>query len=70
MTDFNPSVLGARLGRRTLLRNSLLAVGAGAVLAACGDRAGNTGPAAVATWKIDHSQKRVSSGIRKNSDTR
>ena len=34
----------ARLGRRALLRNSLLALGAGAVLAACGDREGSTDP--------------------------
>lgn len=47
MTDSNPSILGARLARRALLRNSLLAVGAGAVLAACGDRSGSTDPGRV-----------------------
>ncbi len=38
------TALDARLGRRALLRNSLLALGAGAVLAACGDREGSTDP--------------------------
>lgn len=47
MTDSNPSLLGARLARRALLRNGFLAVGAGAVLAACGDRSGSTDPGRV-----------------------
>lgn len=41
--SFLPTFEG-RLGRRALLRNSLLAIGAGAVLAACGDREGSTDP--------------------------
>ena len=44
MSDLNPSLLHARLGRRSVLRNGLLAVGAGAFLAACGDREGSTDP--------------------------
>ena len=44
MSELNPSLLHARLGRRSILRNGLLAVGAGAFLAACGDREGSTDP--------------------------
>lgn len=44
MSDVNPSLFDARLPRRAMLRNGLLALGAGAVLAACGDRTGNTDP--------------------------
>lgn len=44
MSDSIPTAFDARLGRRALLRNSLLALGAGAVLAACGDRAGSDAP--------------------------
>ncbi|HWL44136.1 MAG TPA: hypothetical protein VNQ73_14440 [Ilumatobacter sp.] len=44
MSDTTPFAFDARLGRRALLRNSLLALGAGAVLAACGDREGSTDP--------------------------
>lgn len=44
MSDSIPTAFDARLGRRALLRNSLLALGAGAVLAACGDREGSVDP--------------------------
>jgi hypothetical protein len=44
MPELNPSLLHARLGRRSVLRNGLLVVGAGAFLAACGDREGSTDP--------------------------
>jgi hypothetical protein len=44
MSELKPSLLHARLGRRSVLRNGLLAVSAGAFLAACGDREGSTDP--------------------------
>lgn len=44
MSDVNSTLFNARLPRRAVLRNGLLALGAGAVLAACGDRSGNTDP--------------------------
>lgn len=44
MSESTATPFAARLDRRALLRNSLLALGAGAVLAACGDREGSTDP--------------------------